>query len=209
MIRNSTEVCKQLLEDNLDELTRVSRMVARSYKKRCSWVDIQDLEQACWTVFAGAATRFDTNEGTPFAGYAQSSAYRSLKTVVHRAGTPVPGSNLVAMKTQIRTELAGHCKDDPSRKGYEPVVDIDYGAALDRKRYNQRLRPRIWRLIGAVALESALDAQTVFDLAVKDLTPTEAVRSRGLDRKTALAVARKARDMIARDPKVCKLWREA
>lgn len=210
---NSRATVKRLLADNFEELHRTATVVAKKWKASCWWVIYDDLYQECWHVFGLAARTFKEKEGTVFPGYAQSAAYRSLTSFVLRESSPVPNGNMREMKKIRRKPILGHSNEpDPKIKKVGVVLETpapDYAELIDRTEFHWKIASEIWRLIVIVAKENAIDRQTVMALALKEETPKEVAECLGLDPKLVSAVARKTRDMIASDPKVGKLWREA
>ncbi len=210
---NDPDVCRRLLSTDFEELDRTATVVARRYKSLCSWLNLDDLYQECWAIFGTAARSFDFKEGTRFAGYAQCAAYRGLKSFVLKASSPVPGSNMRAMAKARRVAIAGHqrvAENQPRSTGVDPSVPPpDFAMAQAHKLKHEALSYEIWRLIAVAAAQYELDKRALFDLVTKERKSAKVAEETGIDRKILNAVARKTRDMIASDPTVRKLWREA
>ena len=123
-----------MTNDEIEMLSIVARGVAWRYKKIASWVDVAELEQACWLAFMEAARTFDPAVGVPFYGYAKTAAVRECWALMWRSRSPVTAcrSNLPKMKDMVVEHDA--CDELLSRASTpdEIVNEIRWHAATSR-----------------------------------------------------------------------------
>jgi len=88
-----------------NDVLEVARHVARNYKRRCWWVDVDDLtSEACLQIMLSARS-FDPQVGVAFKGYAYRAAMRSLSYYVRRQSSPVSASD-ATLKDMVNARRA-------------------------------------------------------------------------------------------------------
>ena len=189
-----------------DDVLRIARQVARRYKRRCWWADLDDLVGEASKAIIVAHKRFDPQVGIPFDGYAQRAASNALQDYLWKQSSPVSGG-----KHDPRRLIAG-----VYRAPLEVEVRDASGQAVRRERRELsvwedplgQVEAETWRLDVRERVRAIAEQVPNGDLAVRVILhahrPQDVIRETG---RNAHRAVERVRSRIRRDYPMWKLWR--
>ncbi len=181
-------------EIGADTILKIAHDVARRFKRRCWWADMDDLTGEASRIVLEASRSWDPQVGVPFWGYAHTAAVRGLGAYLWQQSAPV------SEKAHRRKDLAGVYKTDVNKIDEEKFADVpDAGELLDETRWRDRVRHQIERL-AAVTPNGHLAVQVL----VHEIQPADLEAPRSEIYRAVHLVRRK----IKEDYDLYYLWDE-
>jgi DNA-directed RNA polymerase specialized sigma subunit len=191
-----------------EEVQRIARAVARRFKRRCWWADVDDMEsEACVAVLKAHKT-FDPQVGVPFAGYAARAAALQITDWLWRQSSPLSGGlhdpekNIAGVFRMTLDILAsGHRGEDTTRR--ELTVDPDTGNELDVAAWRLAVREQL-RLLA----ERTRNGDLAVEVLVRDRPSRDVMQQTGRGRDVYKATEL-VRRLARKDAALYELWQRA
>lgn len=209
-------------------IMKMAANVARNYKRRCPWADVDDMTSRGCIAIVAAQQTFDPDVGTEFKDYAMRAAALQVKDLLWRQFSPVSGglhnprkhlahiervqAEADHTKPQQRDRLYRHetWSDSPCLNNQKwaysfpkpLMVDADADTRLDVETWRQRVRARLVEVLSALPR-----GDVAVQILVHGRTCAEMMDATGLGRRVYRIVYR-ARQVVRDDLKLKRLWQE-
>jgi DNA-directed RNA polymerase specialized sigma24 family protein len=172
---------------------RIALSVARRYKSKCWWANLDDLVQEGIAAILKSASTFDAQTGIPFEGYAWKAAVYSIRMYLWQNTAPVNETwhNAKTLNGVSRVSLDSVEIQNLS-DARKPIQE-----SLDDLRWKKRVRDRISAL-----LEDHNDPEFTAAILLGDKKPKQTHKD-GIYGDVA-----RARRTLSRDYGLYQLWRE-
>ena len=170
-------------------------VAAKKYKRRCWWVDVEDLTQEAWPTMLRAKMTFDPSTGVPEQAYLWRAVVIRLKNYVWSLSSPVSAND------GEKPNLAGvlHERLHPGMADRAP-----YGETLTIQRnftslIDSEVRHTIMRLD---------NGELAADMLISGYTLSEVCQRHNVARGAVLSALAQARKALAGNLYLQRLWRE-
>jgi len=176
------------------DLALIDRNAARAagrYKRRCWWVEYDELYQAASLAQVEAWDRFDASWGRPREAYLWRAAFIAVRTLVLKSSAPV--------SSRHRPEALVGLHRDTLDVEHAALTSAAQAERADRAR---RVRERVASLFGEDALPFALGVIT------DEWRPREIAAANNMPVQQVYAVQQHMLRVLECDPVLHQLWRE-
>ena len=177
-----------------ETVMEIAREVARRYKRRCWWADVDDMAGQASVAILEAQRTWDPQVGVPLEGYVRRAAVLSVKGLLWRTSSPCSGG--LGDPRRNLAELR-RVPDDHAPATARP----DMEGKIDTERLCARVRARVAELAARTR-----DGQRAVPVLVGETTASDGPREeRVATYKAVELVRRKARA----DAEMYRLWSES
>lgn len=182
------------------DLALIDRNASRAagrYKRKCWWVDYDELHQVAALAQVEASPKFDPSWGRPLEAYLWRAAFIAVRTAVAKASAPV------SSRSQPQRDLRGLYRaplpEDTGAPLHAALVEEPHVVRYDRAR---RVRERVTSLFGEQSLEFALGVLT------HEWNPRDVAREHGVAVTEVYAARQLMTQRLAADEVLLQLWKE-
>lgn len=182
-------------------LVRNARIVARRYRRRCWWIEEEDVAADAFAAQLSALPRAQPDR--PLIRYTWQVAVNAASASVKRASAPVSSAanpdHLVGLYRAPLDQGAG------SEGHMTPRELVSYSTPFDvvaEKRRVERIRERVRVLLGEDGLSFAIDMLT------GEFRPADVSGEHGIPVASVYRVVRRIRDTLSSDRELYELWRQ-
>lgn len=174
----------------------IARAASARYKRKCWWVEREELEQQALLAVLEAQQTHDPQTGIPFGGYAWKAAVNQLHASVLRASSPVsaPSRKLPDLKGIYR-EMLDEGLIDPALSPEEVLLK------LERK---QRLKVVLNEVFDATP-----DQHLAREVLLHERTPREVADEQRVSVERVYEAVRRMRNRLGKSYALWTLWQEA
>lgn len=208
------------------DLDQIATSVALKYKRRASWVDVDEFRQVAWLAICRAARTFNPVVGIPLKAYVRRAAVLACGNALHRfshaASAGLGNHHLHELvdcgpPREVYTDIPKRDRTDRPRRGAVPrtvvevesVLDLaraagtDAGAALDAPP-DAPWRASVGEALGELAAEEPL-GELVVDVLLSDERPSVVAQRAGVEPRALISAVGRVRRAIACDYTLWKL----
>lgn len=176
-------------QEVLKTITKNADKVAKRYKRRCWWADVEDLRQEAIVQQLDAWRRFDVSQGVALEGYLFRVAVYAARRALLKASAPVSASHRLDV-------LVGLYR--------APVQEDSAGIAKDAEHafFARQVEDRLVRCLGADRAAFTI-SMIVEGWSVREVAEANNVTSKDVTQELA-----RAQGMMRADSTLHLLWRE-
>ena len=199
----------------LEEIERNAKVISRRYKRRCWWLEVEDVKQEAIGAQLQALSRFDATRGTPIGGYLWGAALNAARRAVHKASAPVSHSHRTERLLGLfRAPLTRPAPDGGDRHSAGPENDVPIAELTTLGQCDAyidelviaadiagRVRARMVKLLGEDGAEFALGALT------DEWTPREIAAQSKTTPHVVYRAQQHAQAVLRGDEELFDLWR--
>lgn len=176
------------------DVLRIARAVARRYKKKCWWANVDDMTSEASVAILESAANWDPQVGIPIDGYVARAAALRVRDYLWRQSSPVSGG-LHNPRELIAGVHAAPLDEDIVQ--HEESVE----SQLDKMQWRLRVRDRLRQLA-----ERTRDGELAAEVLVRGRPSGEVIAETGRDVYGAVHLVRRK---VRTDAMLYKLWRRS
>lgn len=128
--------------EQVEEFQVLASKIAMRYKKRASWVDVEEFKQIAWLAFADAKPRWDPRVGVPLWKFLERAATFACAKEMYRSRSPLHAGNGSVKKLAAFKRAPLDAAPEPASLDERQLAEATY--AVER---SERIRKSVRQVI--------------------------------------------------------------
>lgn len=180
--------------DEQEHLLTLASKIAWRFKKRASWVDVEDFVQVAWQAFVEADRNYDPIVGVPKWKYLERAATIACTHAMYRGRSPVHASNGTVRKLAEYRKVDVEAMDARTTDMEATVEDLEWRAQV--------------RAAVSFVCAATRDGDLASPVLLDERAPADVARTHGVEVMRIYEACRRVRKGIAHTPSLYALARD-